>query len=72
VDRRRFGDVAGYAKERLKVAEPEKVMEMFQADYLDKWTKLLSGVDRTNQAAIIAALRTSLFDKIDVAPWDMK
>jgi hypothetical protein len=47
-------------------------MEMFQADYLDKWTKLLSGVDRTNQAAIIAALRTSLFDKIDVAPWDMK
>jgi hypothetical protein len=32
----------------------------------------LSGVDRKNQAAIVGALRTHLFDKIDVATVGMK
>jgi TRAP-type transport system periplasmic protein len=67
-----FGGVTKYARERLKIAEPEKVMAAYQTAYLDKWTALLKGVDRTNQAAVVAALRTHLFDKIDVATVGMK
>lgn len=67
-----FGDVAGFAKERLKIADPQKVMTAFKTGYLDKWTKLLANVDRRNQQAIVTALRTNLFDKVDVATWGMK
>lgn len=67
-----FGDVAGFARDRLKIADPQKVMTSFQTGYLDKWTKLLANVDRKNQAAVVSALRTNLFDKIDVATWGMR
>jgi len=67
-----FGDVAGFARDRLKIAEPQKVITQFQTGYLDKWSKLLANVDRKNQAAVVGALRTNLFDKIDVATWGMK
>lgn len=67
-----FGGVAKYAREKLKIAEPEKVMTLYQTKYLDKWTALLKGVDRNNQAAVTAALKTNLFDKLDVATVGMK
>lgn len=47
-------------------------MTAFKTGYLDKWTKLLANVDRRNQQAIVTALRTNLFDKVDVATWGMK
>jgi TRAP-type C4-dicarboxylate transport system substrate-binding protein len=67
-----FGGVVGYARERLKITEPEKVMTTFQGSYMDKWSKLFNGVDRTNQAAVVGVLKTNLFDKINVDTYGMK
>ena len=67
-----FGGVTKFAREKLKIAEPEKIMTMYQTRYLDKWTALLKNVDRNNQAAVTAALKTNLFDKLDVATVGMK
>ena len=67
-----FGGVANYARERLKIAEPEKIMATFQTQYIDKWSKLFSGVDRTNQAAVVGVLKTNLYDKINADTFGMK
>ncbi len=38
-----FGGVAKYATERLKIAEPEKVMTTFKTGYVDKWAGSVQG-----------------------------
>lgn len=67
-----FGGVTTFAREKLKIAEPEKVISGFQKGYLDKWTNLLKNVDRKNEAAISAVLKANIFDKINVDTYGMK
>lgn len=67
-----YGGLAKFTRERQKIAEPEKVMEVFKTKYIDKWAGLFKNVDRKNQAAVTSTLKTNLFDKIDVATFGMK
>lgn len=57
--------------EKRNVADPTDLIN----DYIaatEKWTKLLEGVDRSDEAALVALVRRELFDKIDVATYGVK
>jgi len=65
-----IGGAAQIATTNFKVQEPEKIFKLFEG-YVAKWEKLLAGVDRNNEAALVALLKTNLFDKVDVAKYGM-
>lgn len=64
------GGMADIAKTTHKIEDPEALYASFRP-YIEKWAKLLDGVDRKNEEALTAVIRTNLFDPIDVATWGL-
>ncbi|UYV38109.1 C4-dicarboxylate TRAP transporter substrate-binding protein [Rhodobacteraceae bacterium D3-12] len=60
------GGMAEIAKSTHGIDNPEELYKAFRV-YVDKWQKLLEGVDRHDEKVVAALLRENLFDKIDVA-----
>jgi TRAP-type transport system periplasmic protein len=50
--------------EKRKVADPSDLIKEYLATEA-KWKKLLNGVDRNDEAAMIAVVKQEIFDKID-------
>lgn len=59
------GGKAEIARSTHGIADPEALYASFQP-YVDKWTKLMEGVDRTDVEAVAEVVRENLFDPIDV------
>ncbi len=55
-------------RERFGIEDPEGLVDRFLATY-EKWTGLLADVDRTDNAAMTALLKSELYDPIDVASY---
>ena len=51
--------------EKFKVANAADLVSRFETT-VEKWEKLLSGVDRTDEAAVASLIKTEIYDKIDV------
>lgn len=62
------GGLFELARSTMGIADPETPFNTMQG-YIDKWTALLEGVDRTNVDAVAAVLKSNLFDKVDVATY---
>lgn len=58
------GRMSEVAADTYGVAEPTALQDRFKT-YIDKWQGLLEGVDRTDEAALTALLKTNLFDTLD-------
>lgn len=57
--------------EKRNIADPTDLIN----DYIaaeKKWEKLLEGVDRSDEAALVAIVKRELFDKIDVSSYGVK
>lgn len=52
-------------KEKFGLDNPEDLISRFEAS-IDKWTGLLEGVDRNDEAALAALIKKEIYDKIDV------
>lgn len=59
-----IGDLAGLARDTYGIEDPEALFALFQT-YIDKWSGLMEGVDRTDEDALTALVKTNLFDTID-------
>ena len=51
--------------EKFGIENSEELVERFEK-VVAKWEKLLDGIDRTDEAALVAVLKQELYDKIDV------
>ncbi|WP_323032473.1 C4-dicarboxylate TRAP transporter substrate-binding protein [Paracoccus sp. (in: a-proteobacteria)] len=65
------GGMAEVARTTYKIEDPEALFANFTS-YIDKWAKLLDGVDRRDEAALTALVRQNLYDGIDVASYGMQ
>lgn len=66
------GDMAGVARDTYRVEDPEALFALFRT-YSDKWSGLLAQMpDRHDEAALVALIKTNLFDRIDVATYGME
>jgi TRAP-type C4-dicarboxylate transport system substrate-binding protein len=52
--------------ERFKLSDPSALISRFEGT-LQKWQKLVAGVDRKDATALKNLLRTQLYDRVDVA-----
>lgn len=52
-------------KEKFNVADPEDLIARFEAS-IAKWEGLLDGVDRSDENALAALIKSEIYDKIDV------
>lgn len=52
-------------REKFKVADPEDLIARFEAA-VAKWEGLLEGVDRSDDSALAALIKSEIYDKIDV------
>ena len=57
-------------KDKFGLKDPSALIARFE-ERIAKWEKLLSTVDRKDEAALIALLKTQLYDKIDVDHYGM-
>ncbi|WP_323032475.1 hypothetical protein [Paracoccus sp. (in: a-proteobacteria)] len=64
------GDMAGIARKNFGIEDPEALFATFQG-YIDKWDGLMAGVDRSSEEAVLALVRTEIFDKVDVSTYGM-
>lgn len=55
---------------RLGADKPEDLIRRFQ-ETMDKWARLLDGVDRNDAAALEAILKENLYDKVDIKTFGM-
>lgn len=55
-------------KNKFNLPDPEGLISRFEA-VAAKWKKLLDGVDRNDAAALLALVKTELYNKIDVATY---
>ena len=65
-----FGGLEQMGVKDLRVANSREMMDRF-VPYIDKWTKLFDGVDRTSEDALTEVIKTNLQDKIDVSTYGM-
>lgn len=65
-----LGGGAQIAKENFGIEDPEALFATF-ASYLEKWEGLLAGVDRKDEAALVAVLKENAFDPVDVTTYGM-
>jgi predicted lipid-binding transport protein (Tim44 family) len=54
--------------ERFKLADPAGLIGRFEAT-VQKWQRLVDGVDRKDAAALKNLLRTQVYDKVDTAKY---
>jgi TRAP-type transport system periplasmic protein len=66
-----FGGLEKMGVEQLGVAHSKEMMDKF-VPYLEKWTKLFEGADRSREDSLTAVIKTNLHDTIDVATYGMK
>lgn len=66
-----MGGLRDIARDNHGIEDPDALFASFQV-YIDKWTALLDGVDRHDEATLVQILRTELFDKIDVNSFGME
>ena len=59
------------AMETRKVADPTALIQQYLT-VLDKWEKLIAGVDRTNEAALLELLKKEVYDKLDEKTYGVK
>ena len=59
------GETRKLGKEELGIADPDALIQSFTAT-VEKWRKLLNGVDRNDETALIRLIKTEIYDKIDV------
>ena len=52
------------ARETHKVKNPQELIDVFNA-LIDKWTKKLDGVSRTDEATLVRLMKTEVYDKLD-------
>lgn len=52
-------------KEKFNVEDPEALIASFEAA-ISKWKVLLEGVDRNDENALAALIKTEIYDKIDI------
>lgn len=57
--------------EKRNIADPTDLINDYIAAEA-KWTKLMEGVDRSDDAAMVALVKRELFDKIDVTSYGIK
>lgn len=58
------------ASSKFGIEDPDALFSTFQT-YVDKWTGLLGGIDRSNEGELTALIKTNLYDKIDVSTYGM-
>lgn len=54
--------------EKFKVANAADLVARFEA-MIAKWENLLAGIDRTDEAAVTALVKSEIYDKIDVSSY---
>lgn len=59
------------AASKFGIADPDALFTTFQG-YIDKWSGLLDGVDRTSEDDLTALIKANLYDKIDVSTYGME
>lgn len=64
------GQAIEVGKSRFNLADPEKIVSEFEAIYT-KWEKLLDGVDRSDDAALLNLLDAEIYGKIDPASYGL-
>lgn len=60
-----IGGSAQLSRETFGIEDPEALYAVFNG-YVEKWEGLIAGVDRKDQAALLALLKGEVFDKVDV------
>lgn len=58
------------AKTKFGIDDPEALFASFQS-YIDKWSGLFEGVDRSDEASLTELVKANLYDKIDVTSYGM-
>lgn len=54
--------------EKFKVDNAADLVDRFEAT-IAKWETLLAGIDRTDEAAVVALVKSEIYDKIDVSTY---
>ncbi len=67
---REFGNkdiahVIKLGKETFEVPDPKALIDRF-ITRIEKWTRLLAGVDRKDEAALVELIKSEVYDRIDV------
>lgn len=65
------GGMAQIAKDSLGIQDPEALFGNF-GGYMDKWSQLLDGVDRTDEAALTELVKANIYDGVDVSTYGMQ
>ncbi|WP_323032493.1 C4-dicarboxylate TRAP transporter substrate-binding protein [Paracoccus sp. (in: a-proteobacteria)] len=65
------GGMAELARNQHGIEDPEALFALFET-YVQKWDGLVQGLDRKDEAAVTALLKTNLFDQIDEATYGME
>ncbi|WP_417209750.1 C4-dicarboxylate TRAP transporter substrate-binding protein [Antarctobacter sp.] len=63
-----FGGLEAIGRDQFGIEDAGAVMASFEP-YVEKWTALFEGVDRTSEDAITEVIKTNLHDRIDVATY---
>lgn len=59
-----LADVYKAAEEKYGLTNGQEVVDDFRAA-VDRWTTLLEGIDRTDEAAVAELVKTEIYDKLD-------
>lgn len=65
-----IGGLDEVARNSFGIEDPDALFALFNT-YVDKWTALMNGIDRTDEDALAALLKVNLFDGIDVETYGM-
>lgn len=57
-------------KEEFGLADPAALISRFE-QRIEKWERLLAGIDRKDEAALTALLKAELYDKVDVGSYGL-
>lgn len=65
------GGLVEYTRANFGIADPETPFKAMEG-YFEKWDGLLAGVDQSDEEALLALVRTELYDKVDPAAYGME
>lgn len=66
-----IGNLAADSVEKRSIEDPSELIAQF-AEAQEKWSKLLEGIDRTDEAALVALVKSEIYDQIDVESYGLK
>lgn len=64
------GGMADVARDAYGIEDPDALFDLFQT-YIDKWAKLMEGVNRKEEDALTELLKANLFDTLDPETYGM-